>query len=44
MVAGFAAAIDNGIGIAGIGPGARLWSVAGDPDAFPEGLLDVSGF
>ena len=27
MVAGFAAAIDNGIGIAGIAPGARLWSV-----------------
>ncbi len=27
MVAGFAGAIDNGIGIAGIAPGARLWSV-----------------
>ena len=35
MVAGFAAAIDNGIGIAGIAPGARLWSVRiADPEGF----------
>lgn len=27
MVAGVAAAIDNGIGIAGVAPGARLWAV-----------------
>ena len=35
MVAGFAAAIDNAIGIVGVAPGARIWAVrVADPSGF----------
>ena len=39
MVAGFAAALDNKIGVVGIAPGARVWAVrVADPDGLHLGL------
>ena len=39
MVGGFAAALDNGIGVVGIAPGARLWAIR---VADPDGLISDS--
>ena len=39
MVAGYAAAIDNGIGVVGVAPGARVWAIR---VAKPNGMINDS--